>query len=137
MGKFLWTLILVLILFSVGFFYYRYNWVFAEGVKAGQLNYMMKKGYVFKTWEGKLIQSGFRGGAAGSIQSYEFEFSVADDKIANQLMSNSGKEFELHYKQYNGVLPWRGNTVYIVDSIMAMRGADGGTVIDPKPATGH
>ena len=48
-------------------------------------------------------------------------------------MSNSGKEFELHYKQYNGVLPWRGNTVYVVDSIMAMRGADGSTVIDPKP----
>ncbi|HQD08200.1 MAG TPA: hypothetical protein PLQ65_00950 [Flavihumibacter sp.] len=76
MGKFLWTLIIVLLLFSVGFFYYRYNWVFAEGVKAGQLNYMMKKGYVFKTWEGKLIQSGFKGGAVGGIQSYEFEFSV-------------------------------------------------------------
>ncbi|HQD08199.1 MAG TPA: hypothetical protein PLQ65_00945 [Flavihumibacter sp.] len=56
-----------------------------------------------------------------------------NDQIANQLMSNSGKEFELHYKQYNGVLPWRGNTVYVVDSIMAMRGADGSTVIDPKP----
>ncbi len=103
------------------FFYWRYHYVFGEGVKAGQLNYLVKKGYVFKTYEGKLIQSGFRGGAPGSIQSYEFEFSVQDDKVANTLMLNSGKEFELHYKEYMGTLPWRGHSVFIVDSIINMK----------------
>ncbi len=29
--------------------------------------------------------------------------------------------FDLHYKEYHGVLPWRGNTKYIVDSIVAMK----------------
>jgi hypothetical protein len=94
----------------------------------------VKKGYIFKTYEGKLIQSGFKGGVAGSIQSYEFEFSVTKESIATQLMNNSGKEFELHYKEYLGSLPWRGNSQYIVDSILSMRGSAGGPVIDPKPA---
>ena len=34
----------------------------------------------------------------------------------------SGKQFGLHYKEYYRVVPWlRGNTVYIVDSIVSMR----------------
>jgi hypothetical protein len=99
----------------------RYFYVFGEGVKSGELNYLVKKGYVFKTYEGKLIQSGLRSRQPGSVQSYEFEFSVERDDIANQLMTNSGKEFELHYKEYFGRLPWRGHSEFIVDSILAMR----------------
>jgi hypothetical protein len=90
-------------------------------VKAGQLNNFMKKGYVFKTYEGKLIQTGLKSGEPGSIQSNEFRFSVTNESVANRMMSNSGKEFELHYKEYMGALPWRGATVYIVDSILSMR----------------
>ena len=36
-------------------------------------------------------------------------------------MTNSGKEFELHYKEYNGALPWRGISEFIVDSVYSMR----------------
>jgi len=99
----------------------RYYYVFGEGVKSGELNYLVKKGYIFKTYEGKLIQAGIRSRTAGSIQSYEFEFSVVNPKIAMQLMNNAGKEFDLHYKEYFGKIWWRGNTVYVVDSILAMR----------------
>jgi hypothetical protein len=81
----------------------------------------MKKGFVFKTYEGKLIQTGLKGGAAGSVQSNEFRFSVANESVADKLMLNSGKEFELHYKEYMGALPWRGTSVFVVDSILSMR----------------
>ncbi|WP_379089189.1 hypothetical protein [Pedobacter sp. UC225_65] len=37
------------------------------------------------------------------------------------MMENSGKTFELHYKEYKGTLPWRGFNVYVVDSIVSMR----------------
>jgi len=93
--------------------YSRYFFVFAEGTKAGQLNTFQRKGYVFKTWEGILIQSGFK----ANVQSNEFEFSVEKEDVAKSLEENAGKEVELHYKHYFGVLPWRGNTDYIVDSI--------------------
>ena len=102
-------------------FAWHFYWVFGEGVKAGQLNNFVKKGFVFKTYEGKLIQAGFQGGQAGSVQSNEFRFSVANESVATKLMANSGKDFELHYKEYMGALPWRGISVFLVDSIISMR----------------
>ena len=101
--------------------WWKYYFVFGEGVKSGELNYLVKKGNLFKTYEGKLIQSGLRSKTAGMIQSYEFEFSVVDDSIANILMNNSGNHFDLHYKEYKGVLPWRGYSPFIVDKIISMK----------------
>ena len=102
-------------------FWWNYYFVFGEGVKSGELNYVVKKGNIFKTYEGKLIQSGFNSKTPGAIQSYEFEFSVADDSIAMILMSNSGKHFDLHYKEYKGALPWRGYSPFVVDKIISMK----------------
>ncbi|WP_199141705.1 hypothetical protein [Pedobacter sp. ASV12] len=101
--------------------YYRYFFVFGEGVKSGDLNYIVKKGYLFKTYEGKIIQSGIKSRQAGSIQSNEFEFSVANEEVAQKMMANSGKNFEVHYREYKGALPWRGFSVYVVDSIVNMQ----------------
>jgi hypothetical protein len=126
MKKFLRVTGLILLIAGILFIYWRYFWVFGEGVKAGQLNYVVKKGFLFKTYEGRLIQAGFQGGTAGTIQSYEFRFSVTEEDIANKLMTNSGKEFELHYKEYLGALPWRGTTVFVVDSILSMKDSRGG-----------
>ncbi|MBU7578747.1 MAG: hypothetical protein KAF40_11860 [Flavihumibacter sp.] len=135
MGRFFTIVIVALIAIGAGLFYWRFYWVFGEGVKSGELNFVVKKGYIFKTYEGKLIQSGFRGGMAGSIQSYEFEFSVENEQIATTLMENSGKQFDLHYKEYLGAIPWRGNTKYIVDSILSMSGQPTEKVIKPKTHT--
>jgi hypothetical protein len=119
--KILTIIILIVLLIGGIVFWWNYLYVFGEGVKSGQLNYVVKKGNVFKTYEGKLIQNGFRGQAGSSIQSYEFEFSVVNDSIANVLMNNSGDYFDLHYKEYKGTLPWRGFTRYIVDKIINMQ----------------
>jgi hypothetical protein len=121
MRKFLGIFSIILVLVLVIFIYWRFYYVFGEGVKAGELNYMVKKGYVFKTYEGKLIQSGLRSRTPGTVASYEFEFSVKDDSVANTLMLNSGKVFELHYKEYLGTLPWRGHSKYVVDKIINMK----------------
>lgn len=123
MRKFLAILFLSIILILGIVFYYRYYWVFGEGVKAGELNFVVKKGYLFKTYEGKLIQSGFRSQTPGSIQSYEFEFSVGDEGIAEKLMVSGGKEVELHYKEFMHPIPWRGYNKYVVDSIISIREA--------------
>lgn len=121
MKKFWGALVLILLIGGAAFFYFRYCFVFGEGVKSGELNYVVYKGVLFKTYEGKLIQSGLRSKAAGSIQSYEFEFSVANERVARELMLQSGNVVELHYKEYFGSLPWRGFTKYIVDSIISSR----------------
>ncbi|MBS1753529.1 MAG: hypothetical protein R2765_00625 [Ferruginibacter sp.] len=122
--KFLRWFIFIVLLTGALAFWWKYYFVFGEGVKSGELNYVVKKGNIFKTYEGKLIQSGLRSKAPGTISSYEFEFSVADDSIANVLMNNSGSYFDLHYKEYKGALPWRGFSPYIVDKIINMKTVD-------------
>jgi hypothetical protein len=119
--KFLFWLLFICLIVLGGIFWWKYYFVFGEGVKSGELNYVVRKGNLFKTYEGKLIQAGFRSKTAGSIQSYEFEFSVTDDSIANILMNNSGNHFDLHYKEYKGAIPWRGYSPFIVDKIISMR----------------
>ena len=123
---------LFLIIALAAFIYFKFCFVFGEGVKAGQLNQVMYKGYVFKTYEGRLIQSGFKGAkGSSSIQSNEFNFSVVDDAVADSLMRCSGKTVELHYKEYLGTLPWRGMEKYIVDDIISVREGDSGTTVIP------
>ena len=122
--KFLRLFLVAIFLIGGIVIWWRYFYVFGEGVKSGELNYVVKKGNIFKTYEGKLIQSGFRSKTAGTVQSYEFEFSVTDDSIANYLMNNSGKYFDLHYKEYKNPVAWRGYTSYIVDKIISTREID-------------
>ena len=121
MRRFLAIIITIIIIILAGFIYYWYFWVFGEGVKSGDLNYVVKKGYLFKTYEGKLIQPGFRSNTPGTIQSYEFEFSIEDGRIAEKLMLSSGKQVDLHYKEYKHAVPWRGYSSFVVDSIISIR----------------
>jgi len=120
MKRFLGIAGLVVAIALVVFILMRYFFVFGEGVKAGELNYVVKKGFIFKTYEGKLIQNGLRSKMPGTVQSYEFVFSVSNEAVARKLMLNSGRVVELHYKEYIGSVPWRGYSEFIVDSIVAI-----------------
>ncbi len=105
------------------FVYIKFFFVFGEGVKAGELNQIVYKGWIWKTYEGRLIQSGFKGAkGGGSIQSNEFDFSVVDKEIAETLMRSGGRTVELHYKEYRSMLPWRGMQKYVVDGILSISG---------------
>jgi len=118
-----WVIFIGLVILAF-LFWWNYYYVFGEGVKSGELNYVVKKGNIFKTYEGKLIQTGFRSKSVGTIQSYEFEFSVTSDRVAAILMNNSGRYFDLHYKEYKGSIPWRGYSAFIVDKIILMKDVD-------------
>lgn len=120
MGRIVSMLTLILILGLGAYVYWKYYFVLGEGARDGELNFMVKKGYVFKTWEGKLIQTGLRSKGPNTVQSYDFDFSVEDERIAQQMLTNQGKVFNLHYKEYQGSLPWRGHSRYIVDSILSI-----------------
>jgi len=120
-SKVITIIVIVLLLAAAAFVWFKFYFVFGSGVKAGELNQIVYKGWVWKTYEGRLIQAGFKGAkGGGSIQSNEFNFSVVDKEIADSLMRCSGKMVELHYKEYNGALPWRGMQRYIVDGILSV-----------------
>jgi hypothetical protein len=126
--KILWGFVTILAVALIVFFYWRFYFVYAEGTKAGQLNTFQQKGMLFKTYEGKIIQSGFK----ANVESNYFEFSVTKESVAKALLENAGKEVELHYKRYFGSLPWRGTESYIVDSIYNVQGANIQMEIKPK-----
>jgi hypothetical protein len=118
MKKVLGIIVGVVVLVLVIFFSMRYYFVFGEGVKAGTLNYIVKKGYIFKTYEGEMILTGLQSKAPNSMQSNEFTFSIEDAALAQRLMLNSGRELQVHYKEYLGSVPWRGYSKFIVDSVV-------------------
>ena len=111
----------ILLLVAAGFVFFKFYFVFGSGVKAGELNLFVYKGYVFKTYEGRLIQAGYNSkNTNATIQSNEFNFSVKDENVARQLERSAGKMVELHYKEYLGTLPWRGMSKYVVDSVLSI-----------------
>ena len=113
--------IVIFLILALGVFVFvRYYFVFGTGVKSGELNYLVNKGVIFKTYEGKLIQTGFRADKPEGFQSNQFEFSVANKALAEELMLASGKNVQLHYKEYFGAIPWRGFTKFIVDEIISV-----------------
>lgn len=118
MKKFAWITGLILVLVFGVFFWWKFFFVFGEGVKAGSLNYFVKKGVVFKTWEGRMVQEGFQSPTSGALQSNEFRFSVTDPEVAAILERNSGKRLELRYQEYNGMLPWRGTSEFVVSEVI-------------------
>ena len=128
MRKIFWTIGSALLFSLSVFIFFKFYFIFSEGTQAGTLNIFQKKGIIFKTFEGKIILSGFK----ANIQSNEFSFSVTNSHVAENLLKISGREVTVHYKQYMGSLPWRGMQEYIVDSIYEVRGIPGESIFDPK-----
>ena len=124
---FLYIIIIVIVGLGI-FFYSRFYWEFGSGTKAGTLNTFMKKGYIFKTYEGKIIQSGFK----ANVQSNEFNFSVTKESVAQTLLNNAGREVEVHYIEYFGAIPWRGMEKYIVDSVYEVRNDNKNNGLNPQ-----
>lgn len=116
--KYLTIFVIVVLITLGGFFYWRYYFVFGEGVKAGNLNYLVRKGYLFKTWEGRIIQEGFKTKTPGAIQSNEFDFSIENDSVAILLERAGGKNVEVRYKEYLHTLPWRGMNKCVVVEVL-------------------
>ena len=110
----------------------KFYFVLGDGVKAGNLNQVVYKGWIWKTYEGRIIMSGFRNNKSTSgLQSNEFNFSV-DKKaigyrangstysVADSLMRSSGKNVQVRYREYKGSLPWRGMQKYVVYEILSV-----------------
>lgn len=114
-----WIIAIILLAVLAVFLYFKFFWVFSDGTKTGELNSLTYTGYVFKTYEGEIILTGYgTKNASGTVQSKNFKFSVADKEVANKLIQMTGMRVTVHYKEYKGVIPWRGYEKAIVDSVV-------------------
>jgi hypothetical protein len=115
-----WTSVIAILALAV-FIFFKFCFVYSEGVNEGDINYFQKEGFIFKTYEGKMIQTGLKSTkGSGSIQSNEFKFSVVSERVAAKIDNGSNVGVKLHWKRYLGTLPWRGNSQFIVDSVISV-----------------
>lgn len=129
MGKAIIIAILIIILGVTGYSYWFYYNQYSDGYREGVLQKFSRKGNVFKTYEGEIIQMGF--GQRGSyINAQYFFFSVNDERIADTLEKSMGKIVKVHYTQYRRNLPWRGEDYdkqnsergqYVVDQLTQVK----------------
>jgi hypothetical protein len=117
MKKLLFWFLLIIILFSGIFFYWKYSFTYSEGYRAGLLQKFSRKGTLFKTYEGEMILSSIQSNANVAIASEKFLFSVTDPVLATQLERMQGDNIVVHYLEKNAILSWRGESRYIVDSV--------------------
>ena len=124
-----WVVVLILVL-GAALGYYKFLWVFSDGTKTGELNSLTYTGYIWKTYEGEMILSGYgaKGSVNGSVQSKYFKFSVQDKAVAEEIKQLTGQRITVHYKEYKGALPWRGYERAIVDRVETSE------PINPEPA---
>ena len=130
MRKVLFFTILILILSVVGYTYWFYYNPYSDGYREGVLQKFSRKGNMFKTYEGEIIQRGFGQVAGGNFKAQYFTFSVVDMKVADSLENCMDKRVKVHYIQYRRSLPWRGDNhpnedmpkgQYVVDGIASVK----------------
>ena len=79
-GKIVTSMVSVLLIGLGLFVFFKFFFVYSEGTNEGDINYFQREGFIFKTYEGKMIQTGYNSrNTSATIQSNEFKFSVEDN----------------------------------------------------------
>jgi hypothetical protein len=117
---FRWLLIL-LIIFLAGFIYLKYFFTYSEGYRAGLLQKFSHKGTIFKTYEGELILSSVTSTRDVALASEKFQFTLINKDLVRQLDTLQGENIYVHYIQKKRPVFWRGDSNYLVDSVMVKR----------------
>ena len=130
MRKTIFLVVILLLIFIGGYVYWNFYNPKSDGTREGMVQKFSRKGNVFKTWEGEMVQQGF-GSRGGNFNANYFYFSVTNDAIADSLEHGAlGKIVRVHYVQYRRGLAWRGDSYtgsnqesgqYVVDRIEDVR----------------
>lgn len=117
--KVLRTILILAVLIGIGLFSFYYWGVYDEGVRAGVVLRISKKGMIFKTYEGQLNLETFGALKGASPIMEAFDFSVEDPEIVRELegVALSGERVNLHYIKRYVAFPWRGDTKYFVTRV--------------------
>ena len=118
---FLKWILIIIIIFGAGFVYWKYFYTYSEGYRAGLLQKFSSKGALFKTYEGEMILSSVSSNRDVALASEKFLFSMINKSLVRQFDTLQGDMVIVHYKQKNGVVFWRGDSPYLVDSVKLKR----------------
>ncbi|MCY7352370.1 MAG: hypothetical protein LH606_17185 [Cytophagaceae bacterium] len=114
------TILLILGVVAFGIILLLSSLSYSEGDRAGTVSKFSQKGYVFKTWEGELLQGGFSEGT-GQLNAKEFLFTVSSgrDSVTTKLKEAmlNGKRVRLHYQEKYFRFFWMGDSKYYITEV--------------------
>jgi hypothetical protein len=119
--RFFRSLVLIIVLAAMVVFSFLYFGIYDQGVRAGVVVRISKKGVLFKTYEGQLNMETFGALKGNTPFMQSFDFSVEKDQqdIVRELekVSLTGERVNLHYIKRYLKVPWRGNTKYFIREV--------------------
>jgi hypothetical protein len=109
--KFLFKIIIGILLIAAGFFSFIYFVSYSEGVRAGKLVKFSKKGVLFKTWEGEISQG------VSDAQTFVFSVEAKEKQAIENLNELQGKFVKLNYFERFKNIFWLGDTKYFITKV--------------------
>lgn len=115
-----WLVITAIVVGAI-IFSFMYWGVYDEGVRAGNVLRISKKGMLFKTYEGQLNLQTFGAlkGANPIMESFDFSVEGDEEQVIKDLeaVALSGERVNLHYVKRYSTFPWRGDTKYFITKV--------------------
>lgn len=115
------VLIIIVIVGGAAIFSFYYWGVYDEGVRAGTMLRISKKGVMFKTYEAQLNLETFGSlkGASPIKESFEFSVEPGREDLVKELeaVALSGERVNIHYIKRYVAFPWRGDTKYFARKV--------------------
>ena len=114
-------ILITIVVAGLAVFSFYYWGVYDEGVRAGNVLRISKKGVLFKTYEGQLNLQTFGAlkGANPIMESFDFSVEPGDEQVIKDLeeVALSGERVNLHYVKRYATFPWRGETKYFITKV--------------------
>jgi hypothetical protein len=94
---------------------------YEKGEMAGKVLRVSEKGFLFKTYEGKLSLDSFGAlkGVSPVAETFDFSVESSEKEVIQQLneVALSGERVSLHFTRRFMSFPWRGDTKYFVTQV--------------------
>lgn len=121
-GHFFRNLLIIILVLVAGTYSLLYYGIYDEGVRAGNVVRISKKGVIYKTYEGQLNLQSFgalKGSASPFLETFDFSVEKNRPEIIRELeaVALSGERVNLHYIKRYTKFPWRGETKYFITSV--------------------
>ena len=123
--KIMKRVIIIAVVLGVTVFSFLYWGVYERGVMAGKVLRITQKGFIFKTYEGKLNLETFGAlkGASPIAESFDFSVESSETAVIKELeqVALSGERVNLKFLRRFAAFPWRGDTKYFVVGIERLK----------------
>lgn len=115
------TIFIILLVVGAALFSFYYWGVYDQGIRAGIVLRISKKGILFKTYEGQLNLETFGAlkGASPIMEAFDFSVEPGNNEVLQELqqVALSGERVNLHYIKRYVIFPWRGDTKYFITKV--------------------